>query len=201
MSLPLIAAAAGVAIWLASRSASADAASVDDDLDAVAEAAARAALARDGGQPAPRPSQPVEPMPRPAQRPVMPMPRPATPTPRPAVAPPAAAPTRLSTPTMPRMRTARPRTVARATAPSRQLRPNANPHAARALAPRVATNIAQRRSAYDRGLLRQFQAEAGLVVDGLYGGGSAGALRYYLEKPPPRPLFRPTTEKAYSPYV
>lgn len=71
--------------------------------------------------------------------------------------------------------------------------------AATALAPRVAANIAANKYDYNRALLKQFQAAAGLTADGAYGGTSAGAIRYFTGKAPPRPLFKPTTEQPYAP--
>jgi len=72
--------------------------------------------------------------------------------------------------------------------------------ARRALALQVAQDIADRRYSYDRKRLAALQARAGLKPDGLYGGASAGMLRHYVQpKLPPRPLFKPTTEKKYDP--
>jgi hypothetical protein len=76
-----------------------------------------------------------------------------------------------------------------------------NPTLATTLAPRVAADITSRKFNYDRVLLTQFQRAAGLTADGVYGGGSAGALHYYLHSTPPRALFAPTTEKPYTPPV
>lgn len=44
------------------------------------------------------------------------------------------------------------------------------------LASRVASDIAAKGTGYDHGLLQQFQASAGIAVDGLYGPESAAAL-------------------------
>jgi hypothetical protein len=68
---------------------------------------------------------------------------------------------------------------------------------ARALAPKLAADIASRKYSYSRPLAREFQAAAGLVTDGLYAGRTKGALRYYGVKAPPAALFAPTTEVAY----
>lgn len=82
-----------------------------------------------------------------------------------------------------------------------EVRPGVDMAQARRLAPRVAADIRDNRYDYSRRELRAFQAAAGIAVDGVYGGGSAGALRYYLDGPPPRPLFKPTTEREYSPWM
>lgn len=70
---------------------------------------------------------------------------------------------------------------------------------AAALAPKVAANIAANKYDYSRALLKQFQAAVGLTADGAYGGTSAGAIRYFTGKAPPRPLFKPLTEQPYAP--
>jgi murein L,D-transpeptidase YcbB/YkuD len=67
------------------------------------------------------------------------------------------------------------------------------------LAPEVEKNILAKRANYDRNLLKQFQSAAGLTADGLYGGYSAGALRYFLHRAPPKPLVNPAIEKPYQP--
>jgi len=77
-----------------------------------------------------------------------------------------------------------------------------DPARARLLAPRVATAI--RNAPYASAtttLVRQFQAAAfgSANVDGKYGGGTKGALRYYGVANPPAALYRPTAEVAYSP--
>lgn len=69
---------------------------------------------------------------------------------------------------------------------------------AKKLAPQVESNIIAKKSNYDRTLLKNFQTAAGIAADGIYGGGSAGALRYYLGHAPPKPLFKPTTEAPYT---
>lgn len=66
-----------------------------------------------------------------------------------------------------------------------------------ALAPRVRDDVAGRKYSYSRQQMKDFQRAAGVAADGIYGGGSAGALRHYLGGPPPRPLFKPTAEKPY----
>lgn len=52
---------------------------------------------------------------------------------------------------------------------------------------------------YDRNLLRQFQLAAAITVDGLYGGGSRGALIYYGIPNPRRPCYAPFTTREYIP--
>ena len=74
-----------------------------------------------------------------------------------------------------------------------------NTATALALAPQVAADITANKFNYSRPLLQHFQQAAGVLADGLYGGGSAGALRYYLHAAPPKALFAPTIEKPYSP--
>lgn len=67
-----------------------------------------------------------------------------------------------------------------------------------AFARKVAADISAKRYSYSREMLKRFQAAAGLVPDGIYGGGTAGALRHFLGgQSPPRPLFLPTTEREY----
>jgi hypothetical protein len=47
--------------------------------------------------------------------------------------------------------------------------------------------------------MRAFQTAAGLKPDGVYGGGTRGALVYYGAPRAPAPLFAPTTTIPYSP--
>lgn len=69
---------------------------------------------------------------------------------------------------------------------------------ARTLAPRVNDNLASKGiERYDRSLLKQFQRAAGISQDGLYGGGSRGALIFYGIPNPPRPFFKPVTTSPY----
>lgn len=68
---------------------------------------------------------------------------------------------------------------------------------AKKLAPQVESNIVAKKSNYDHTLLKNFQTAAGITADGIYGGGTAGALRYYLGHAPPKPLFKPTIEQPY----
>jgi murein L,D-transpeptidase YcbB/YkuD len=51
---------------------------------------------------------------------------------------------------------------------------------AAALAKRVAQNLKEPASAYDRALMTEFQREAGLTADGIYGPRSAGAIKWYM---------------------
>lgn len=69
--------------------------------------------------------------------------------------------------------------------------------AMRPLARRVATDIRERKYDYSRPALKKLQQQAGLKVDGIYGGASAGLLRAVLGEAPPRPLFKPTREVPY----
>jgi peptidoglycan hydrolase-like protein with peptidoglycan-binding domain len=47
------------------------------------------------------------------------------------------------------------------------------------LARRVAENVKARQKAYDRSLVSEFQREAGLTIDGVYGPRTAGAVKWY----------------------
>lgn len=75
--------------------------------------------------------------------------------------------------------------------------------AAKALAPQILTNLtvgkSPRRDYYDRNLMRRFQTASGIAVDGLYGGGSRGALLFYAGNAsnPPQPFFKPTATQPY----
>ena len=70
----------------------------------------------------------------------------------------------------------------------------------RSMAAVVGNDILDRRDNYDRKKLAALQARTGLTPDGIYGGASAGMLRFYLApKPPPKPLFKPTAEVTYVP--
>lgn len=57
--------------------------------------------------------------------------------------------------------------------------------AAESLAAAVEQSVRRHGRKYDRSVLRRFQQVARLVVDGIYGPGSAGALRYFLDRAPP----------------
>ncbi len=52
---------------------------------------------------------------------------------------------------------------------------------------------------YSRPMMRNFQRIAKIAVDGLYGGGTAGALGYFLGRKPPQPIFKPLRIKKYRP--
>lgn len=71
------------------------------------------------------------------------------------------------------------------------------------LASELRQHLQSRGASYDRGptgALRRFQEHAGLVVDGVYGPGTAGALRYFLKAdPPPHYLRTKVQERPYSP--
>jgi murein L,D-transpeptidase YcbB/YkuD len=55
------------------------------------------------------------------------------------------------------------------------------------LAKRVLLNLKQSGAKYDRALVKQFQREAGLTPDGIYGPRSAGAVKWYTgESMPPK---------------
>lgn len=57
------------------------------------------------------------------------------------------------------------------------------------LANKVLDDVANRGQNYDKSLLRQFQAAAAILVDGLYGPESAAALARFTGRSPPPPLF------------
>lgn len=74
------------------------------------------------------------------------------------------------------------------------------------LALNVATDLELNGRQYNKILLREFQAKAGLGVDGVYGGSSAGAVKYYIGlagfpfEPAHEPLFPPAL-RTYKPAV
>lgn len=72
-----------------------------------------------------------------------------------------------------------------------------NPQVAKQTANAVAVNITTRGYSYSRDGLRAWQRAAGLTPDGVYGGGTRGALLFYGVPNPPRPLFAPTTTAGY----
>lgn len=79
--------------------------------------------------------------------------------------------------------------------------PGYNPVSARKLSKQVARNIdAKGCVGYSRQLLRQFQRSAGIAVDGLYGGGSRGALVHYGIRRPPEACVRTQGSKATRAY-
>lgn len=123
----------------------------------------------------------------------------ATPPPAPAPAPhapptPTPAPHAPPAPTPPA-----PAPHAPPTPPAAHLPAGFNPTEAARLASAVALNIRTRRYSYSRRGLTAFQRAAGLAPDGLYGGKSAGALRFYGATPP-RPLFKSHGSIAVIPY-
>ncbi len=73
-----------------------------------------------------------------------------------------------------------------------------NPSLAQQMAAAVATNITQKKAAYDRYFITRFQVAAGLLGDGEYGGRSAGALGYFLGATPPKPLVTPLLVQPYN---
>ena len=72
---------------------------------------------------------------------------------------------------------------------------------ARQTAPAVAEQIALKRYDYSRPALRAWQRLVGLEPDGIYGGRTAGALAWALNRAAPRPLFKPTTIVPFVPSV
>lgn len=74
-----------------------------------------------------------------------------------------------------------------------------DPSKARSTAPKMAEHIKRRGSDYDRKILRAWQRAAALKADGIYGGGTRGALMHYGVPTPPRPLFKPTQTIPYTP--
>jgi hypothetical protein len=125
--------------------------------------------------------------------------RPTTTTAAPAT-PRAAAPAPAAAPAIPVATAPTP-----ATSPAAVLPAGYNPELARQLASQSARNLIQmqqqgRLYSYNRDLLRRFQIAAGINADGLYGGGSRGALLYYgAPSNIPRPAFRPTETQPYTP--
>lgn len=76
-----------------------------------------------------------------------------------------------------------------------------NPVSAGRLSKQVARNIdAKACAGYSRQLLRQFQRAAGLEVDGLYGGGSRGALIHFGVRRPPQPCVATRGSRETRPY-
>lgn len=74
-----------------------------------------------------------------------------------------------------------------------------DPTTARKGARSVANNLARGIANYSRPLLKQWQKQAGLKPDGIYGGATRGALLHYGAKDPPRPFFPPTNTIPYVP--
>lgn len=73
-----------------------------------------------------------------------------------------------------------------------------DPAKARKMAKQVTANLdSKQRAGYSRPLLKEFQLAAGLEADGIYGGGSRGALIAYGIARPPQPFFKPTETAPY----
>lgn len=139
-------------------------------------------------KPAPKPSASAPPK-RPTASP-SPKPTPAPKVVEPKPPPPAAATTPAPVPISP--------------GPSAPVQPSPpvypdgyDPVVARKLAKQLANNVANKKYDYSRQLAKQFQKAAGIDVDGIYGGETAGALEYFGIKRPPRPLFKPTQIQPY----
>lgn len=64
---------------------------------------------------------------------------------------------------------------------------------ARQTAPKVDREVKGKRDKYSRKMVEQFQADAGLVPDGLYGPITQSALRYFGVRDPAKPVFRNTS--------
>jgi murein L,D-transpeptidase YcbB/YkuD len=60
-------------------------------------------------------------------------------------------------------------------------------------APKLAAHIAQKKHDYDRKLLKGWQRAAGIEQDGIYGRGSAAAMRVFA-KAAPRALYNTGTD-------
>lgn len=75
--------------------------------------------------------------------------------------------------------------------------PGWNPVSARNMAKQVANHIQTKGSSYTRQIVKDFQKVAGLDADGIYGGGTRGALIFYGVPRPPSALFKPTATTAY----
>lgn len=74
-----------------------------------------------------------------------------------------------------------------------------DPVAARKAARGVANNLKKGRAGYSRPLLKQWQKQAGIAPDGVYGGATRGALIFFGEKDPPRAFFPPLDTVPYRP--
>jgi peptidoglycan hydrolase-like protein with peptidoglycan-binding domain len=114
---------------------------------------------------------------------------PPPPYPGPVFVPPAPPPPYAGAPGLPPMESAGPKGVP----PLSQL------DLAAQLAESVFADLAAKRFNYDRNLMKQFQTAAMLVVDGKYGGRTAGAVQYFTGKMAPPPHYDPKTIVAYRP--
>jgi murein L,D-transpeptidase YcbB/YkuD len=74
-----------------------------------------------------------------------------------------------------------------------------NPTLARTLARQVVTDVRSKSYNYNRTLVSQFQAAAGIKVDGIYGGSTVGAMKYFGADRAPKALFAPYGEVPYTP--
>lgn len=153
--------------------------------DALAQAAAAAANAQQSKpattatKPAPKPETPVQaPLAEPVSLPVMTPSEPMTQT-------------TISQPSSP---------SPASTTPRKPLPAGYDPATARRSAKSVANHLRNKgRSGYDRRLLKAWQEDAGIAADGIYGGGTRGALLYYGATTAPSPFFKPTTTAPYTP--
>lgn len=112
-------------------------------------------------------------------------------------APPATRPV-VQAPPAPATPPAVPPPTASAPAPS-SAPPGYDPALARQLAPQVASSVRGKKYGYDRALTARFQTAAGITSDGIYGGGTRGALLYYGATQVPNPLFKPNATTQYVP--
>lgn len=120
---------------------------------------------------------------------------PAQVSPAPSIAP---APPAPPIPELPPLPEPPPDSAPLASAPSSPQPPAGfNPTSARKLAKQVAAQLDSKGRNYSVVLLKQFQTAAGIAADGLYGGGSRGALIAYGITRPPAPMFKPTTTTPY----
>jgi len=69
----------------------------------------------------------------------------------------------------------------------------------RHLLAKVKADGARAKWTYDRKLTARFQTAAGIDSDGLYGGGTRGALIYYGQSNAPAPFFDPKATVLYRP--
>ena len=144
---------------------------------------------------APAPASPPQTLPELAKKAeeIFTAPSPPPPIATPPLFPPApAAPSPVTPP---------PTSVAVPVAPAPGVPAGFDPVKARRTAPRIASHLKSKGIAnYSRQALREFQTLAGIKADGIYGGQSAGALRYYLGgASPPAAMFKPVQEVPYTP--
>lgn len=162
----------------------------DADMEAAAIRAAVEAADREATSVAPS---------RPAKAPAKAAPKP-TQAPKPAKTA-KAAPKPAKAPTTPSTPAATP--AGQDQAPARPLAPipaGYDPAGARRMAPSLARHLkAKGRSNSDRTMVRSFQTKAGIKPDGIYGGGTRGALLYYgaPASDVPAPFFPPLETQPY----